>query len=185
MILPRKIAGGETAKHVLRRADPGETDVDTELYSLLRTPSSSLIEWGLGVDQYFISLRIMALVLFIAGLIHLPNLIFYRSGEYCSADKSGISISLKGSALCTETEWVVCTDCFQSKWLSLEEQARFADATNPITNEAVTLIQRFACKGGRLPQGIVNWACFFFLVIAMYLIHIYLSAREIRFDEDK
>jgi hypothetical protein len=104
--LPRRLTGGETAKHILRRADPGENEVSTDLYSVIRTPSTSLIEWGIGVDQYFVTLRLMAVVLLIAGLIHLPNLVFYRSSEYCSASKSDISWSLQGSAVCTSYEWV-------------------------------------------------------------------------------
>ena len=176
---------GETAKHILRRAALGDSSIKSELYSYIMTPSRSLIEWGLGVDQYFISLRIMSLVLFVAGLIHLPLLIFYRSNEYCDEDKDGISISLKGSAVCTATEWVACSDCLTRKWLSIEEQRRSAVALNPITGQNVTLIERYNCNGGALTQGSLNLACFFCLVLAMYLINLYLSAREVRVDEDK
>lgn len=104
--LPRRLTGGETAKHILKRADPGENEVNTDLYSVIRTPSTSFIEWGIGVDQYFVTLRIMAVILLIAGLIHLPNLMFYRSTDYCPASKGDISVSLQGSAVCTNYEWV-------------------------------------------------------------------------------
>jgi hypothetical protein len=43
--LPRHFAGGEqTAEHVLRRAEPGESQ-STDLYNPLKTPSSSFIEY--------------------------------------------------------------------------------------------------------------------------------------------
>lgn len=186
--LPRKLAGGETAKHILRRADPGESDVNTELYSVLRTPSTSLIEWGIGVDQYFVTLRIMAVVLLIAGLIHLPNLTFYRGTDYCAAPQDQLSFSLQGSAVCTSYEWVVCNDCATNP----DRTRRSQDDTNgigwalhPITGTNTTLVQRTNCQGGYLPQGIPNWVCLLFLTFSMMLIHRYLGAREVRFDEDQ
>jgi hypothetical protein len=50
--LPRHFVGENTAEHVMRLAEPGEKE-DTELYSPIRTPQSSLIEWGIGLDLYF------------------------------------------------------------------------------------------------------------------------------------
>jgi hypothetical protein len=128
----------------------------------------------------------MAFVLLIAGLIHLPNLMFYRSNEYSPLEKAGISLSLQGSAVCTNYEFVVCSDCLDKKWYNQPEGGqRIGYSYNAATGANTTLIERFDCKGGYLAQGIVNWVCLLFLVFSMVLIHLYLGAREVRFDEDK
>ena len=177
--LPRHFAGVARADHVLRRAEPGESSQPTELYSPFKTPNTSFVEWGIGVDLYFSTLRIMALVLFVAGLIHLPNLIFYRSQEY-SVDSKDVPWSLRGSAVCTTTEWVACLDCTEEQWSSEDQRRGFGRSAND-----TALIERNACDGGSLPQGVVNLVALFFLAGVMYLLSIYLGAREVRFDEDK
>jgi hypothetical protein len=180
--LPRHFVGEQTADHVLRRSEPGETQ-PTELYSPLRTPSSSFIEWGIGVDLYFSTLRIMAVVLLGAGLIHLPNLLYYRSSSYSSNGKLNLPWSLKGSAICTSSEWVVCdASCNTGQWRSDEELTRIAytqDGTD------VVLVQRNTCNGAQLTQGMLNWAVLFYLVFVLFILSMYLGAREVRFDEDK
>lgn len=184
--LPRKISGAGTASHTMKRADPGENQVSTELYSFLRTPARTFIEWGVGIDQYFITLRIMAVILFFAGLIHLPNLIFYRSDEYSPLTKTGISSwSLQGSAVCETFEWVACTDCRLGRGRVRPDGQRFGFALHPTTGLNTTLVERFDCDVAFLSQGTYNWACMIFLVVSMLLMHMYLSAREVRLDEDK
>lgn len=178
--LPRRFVGAAQADHVLRRAEPGETQ-PTELYSPFQTPASAFVEWGIGVDLYFSTLRIMAMVLFLAGLIHLPNLIFYRSDAYSDNSKKLEWWSLRGSAVCTSTEWVACSNCKQEDWDSnVEERGRFG-----VANDGTVLVERNACDGGQLPQGMVNFAALFFLVGVLFLLSIYLGVREVRFDEDK
>jgi hypothetical protein len=175
--------GENTAEHVLRLAEPGEKE-DTELYNPARTPQSSLIEWGIGIDLYFSSLRIMAGFLLIAGLINLPNILFYASDEYSRDGKDDLSFSLKTSMVCTTFRWVVCQDCVSSDWSSTEEEDRFGIFTN---NDGITttLVLKNECDGGQLKQGIVNWATLILLIIGASLLSVYLRAREIRFDEDK
>lgn len=180
--LPRHFVGEQNADHVKRRSEPGEIQ-ETELYSPWTTRSSNFIEWGIGVDLYFSTLRIMAAVLFLAGIIHLPNLVFYRSTDYSPAGKgpsSDLSWSLYGSAVCTTTEWVACEDCTVAEWATDAEKARIGTAAN-----GRTVVQRLACEGGGLQQGVVNWVVLFMLTGVLFFLSIYLGAREVRFDEDK
>lgn len=179
--LPRHFVGDQnTGAHMLRRCEPGETQ-ETELYHPFKTRSSNLVDWGIGVDLYFSTLIIMAAVLLVAGLIHLPNLVFYRSNDYSPAGKgpgSGLSWSLRGTAVCTTKEWVVCTDCKQDEW------ALYADRGNN-TVDGPIFIQRRACEGGNWEQGIVNWVVLLMLTGVLLFLAIYLGAREVRADEDK
>jgi hypothetical protein len=178
--LPRHFVGENTAEHVLRLAEPGETE-DTELYHPIRTPQSSLIEWGIGIDLYFSSLRIMAGFLLIAGLINLPNMIFFASDDYSPDGKDNLSFTLKTSMICTTFKWVVCEDCMQNEWNENDQEDRFGVASDGIT----TLVLKNACDGAQFEQGIVNWVTLLGLVISAFLMSIYLRAREVRFDEDK
>jgi hypothetical protein len=182
--LPRHFVGDQNAAHVLRRCEPGETQ-ETELYSPFRTRGSIFVEWGIGVDLYFSTLRIMAGVLFAAGLLHIPNLRFFRSKEYSPAGKgpkNGLNWSLYGSAVCTTREWVACANCTAKEWSSPVEEQRFGN----YTADSTILIERSDCNvDSLLEQGIVNWVVLFVLTLVLIVLAIYLGAREVRFDEDK
>jgi hypothetical protein len=177
--LPRHFVGEQTADHIQRRAEPGENKQATELYSPFTTPSTAFVEWGIGIDLYFSTLKYMAAVLLICGLIHLPNSTFYRSDEYSPAGKGGLEWVLQGTAVCTTTEWVVCPECPLDQWNTTEQENRFGVAGN------TTLVLHNACQGGEVPQGVVNLVVLFFLVGVVWIMSLYLDAREVRFDEDK
>lgn len=154
----------------------------TELYSPWRTPASAFIEWGVGIDLYFSTLRSVGLILLVAGLINLPNILFYGGADYSPDGKSGLPFTLRTTAICTTGEWVVCPDC-------QEDQFRF-DQVSPsdrfrVSVNGTVLVLRNACDGGQLPQGMVNFATGWFLAIVLGLVSIYLRAREVRFEEDK
>jgi len=182
--LPRRLVGEQNADHVLRRAEPGETE-PTVLYSVLITPASSLIEWGAGVDLYFVTLRAMSLILLLAGLINLPLIMFYFGTQYDPQGRGpqpGLpttTFTLRTSAVCRTGEWVVCTDCFPPN--PTDESAR----NFGLTPNGTVLALRNGCDGGQLPQGMVNYATAFFLAIVIGLLSLYIRAREVRFDEDK
>lgn len=126
----------------------------------------------------------MAGFLLIAGLINLPNILYYASDDYSPDGKDDLSFSLKTSMVCTTFRWVVCEDCTANEWGSNEEKDRFgtvlnADGTN------TTLVLENDCDGGQFEHGIVNWLTLLLLIIGTSLLSVYLRAREIRFDEDK
>jgi hypothetical protein len=82
----------------------------------------------------------------------------------------------------------VCADCATSQYKtrrSADDRNRIGWAIHPVTGLNTTLVERTDCQGGNLPQGSVNWACLLFLLGSMILVHKYLGAREVRFDEDK
>ena len=176
--LPRHFAGDQEADHVLRRAEPGESEAKTELYNPFTLPSSSLIEWGIGVDLYFSSLRLLGAALLFAGIIHFPNARFYASTDYSEEGKGDIPLTLQGSAICTTHEWAACRDC-------VENQDEFDKDHIFLVSESLAIVQRNICNGGQLEQGVVNWVVLMFLVGTVALIAFYLRAREVRFDEDK
>lgn len=179
--LPRYFSG-ENETTVLRRAEPGESTAKTELFPSV-PPDSSLMEWGIGVDLYFSTLRIMAVVLLIGGLLHLPNALYYDSRRYNPGVKrEDLSFLLWGTAVCTSTTWVACSAdaCPETKW----ESSLFEDRYR-IAQDGTRLVLRNSCELDNYAAGFVNWVGLIFMVFAVALGSFYLRIRETRFDEDK
>jgi hypothetical protein len=180
--LPRHFTGELHSDHVMRRAEPGESTEPTELYPPT-TPSSSLIEWGIGVDLYFSTVRFMSWILLVAGFLHLPVARYYASDDY-SPEGNDLEHVIRGTAVCTSGEWVACQNaqaCNAKDWDGTSAaRARYAqDADGNI------LVFRNTCDGGNFAHAFVNWVCLIFLIVAVALVSLYLRAREVRFDEDK
>lgn len=172
------------ADHRLERAEPGEQE-DTELYSPIWTPETQLIEFGIGVALYFSTLRVLAVILIIAGLIQLPNVLYYAGSVYSNWQPGLRAATLKGTAICTLGEWVVCTTCAWTQFDSFEERDRFANSTDPVTGETTTLVLRNACDRPGITQGIVNYSGLIFLFACFLLFGLYQRKRERLFDESK
>lgn len=181
--LPRHFTGEQHSDHVMRKAEPGESTEPTELYPPY-TPSSSLIEWGAGVDLYFSTLRFMAWILLAAGLLQWPAARFYASTDYSPDGNDDLPLALRGTAVCTSGEWVACMSdevCNPKDWDS-NSAARERYAT---AEDGSVLVFRTTCSGDNFAHGFVNWVVLFFLIAAISLVSVYLRAREVRFDEDK
>ena len=162
------------------RAEPGEASEPTVLYDPFKTKSKAFNEWGIGMDLYFMTLRMVSAMLLVGGLLNIPNIMFYASPTYSTNGQESISsIFLKGSALCTTREWVVCRDCVVEDFEG-EEHWRIG-----ITSDGTVLVQRNDCNGANINQGLVNFATFLVLLGSMMCVSLYLRTREIRADEDK
>jgi hypothetical protein len=83
----------------LKMAEPGECQLPTKLYSPLQTPLSQLGDFGLGYGLYFSTLRAFAFWALLAGIINIPNMMYFASDEY-SPGKNDLSPFLEGSAIC-------------------------------------------------------------------------------------
>jgi hypothetical protein len=171
------------ADHKKERAEPGEQTA-TELYSPFTTSERSLAEFGIGVALYFTTLRVLAVILIIAGLIHIPNLLYYSGSDYSDGQDGLISFSLMGSAICTLGTWVVCTDCDPADYDNTEEQNRLGFFTNP-EGVMITLVRRNACGRPGLAQGITSFVALIFLIVSFWLFGVYQQKRETLYDEDK
>lgn len=178
MTLPRHFVGDQAADTVLRRAEPGEFEAETELYNPFSMPQSSYIEWGTGIDLYFISLKFFAALMFIAGLINISSIAYYASEEYNGDSELNVALPLRGSAICANTAWVACSDCKESDWS--RDKGRFAQAA-----DGTILVLRNLCVGAEVENGITNFTTMLFVLFAVALFSYYLRLREIRYDEDK
>lgn len=103
--LPRHITGENDAEHVYRMAERGEHVEETELYPHICLPQSALIEWGAGMDLYFISLWFFAITMLVAGCINILSIAYFASTDYNGDSEVSSAGWLQGSAICTNTEW--------------------------------------------------------------------------------
>lgn len=192
--LPRRFVGENAGANAFTRAEPGEHEALTELYDPFRTPQKAFIEWGSGVDLYFISLIFFAFFMLIASLINIPSMLYYASDEYnndvpknnatdaLTGTGANFWFAMKASAVCTNTQWVVCSDCIYDQWK--QDVWRFATGVSS-DGVPVTLVVRNTCTGTQFENGFTNYATLLFALVFIALTSLYLRARSVRFDADK
>ena len=164
-------------------AVPGENDYETTLYSPITTPLSQLGDFGLGMGLYFATLRYCGLLLVIAGLMNIPNFIYFSSDAY-SEGQENVRLTLQGSAVCTVQEWVPCPGCEDRQF----SEGRFLkgcylDDNN--NNCTLPFALKNKCDGATIAAGMVNFATTALVMVGMILMRIYLSRQEVAFDEDE
>lgn len=183
--LPRRFLVKSGGHHV--RAPPGETK-ETKLYSAFLTPQSSLSDWGIGVGMYFSTLSSLTVIFLLAGLLSLPNTIFYSSDAYDPDRQNNFSLLdiLRFSTVCTTREWVKCDGCSENKyiWENVFTDSYYGTAIDTTTGESVTLINRTTCLPSQFKQGMWNFGVLFLLIASILTYNLYLSKLEVRFDED-
>lgn len=77
-------------------------------------------------------------------------------------------------------EWVVCSDCTPDEWRWAEEANGFGT-----TSDGTVLIQRNACGGLGIFNGIFDYMTFIFVAVFIAILSKLMRIREIRFDEDR
>jgi Cytosolic domain of 10TM putative phosphate transporter len=101
------------------RANRGEQDMKTYLYPVMETPETDLADFGQGIGIYFYSLRMLSVLLFMAGIMSIPNLIFFSSTEWNPNFEFDYFHILRTSAVCTTQPWKACPNCTRSDWSGL------------------------------------------------------------------
>jgi hypothetical protein len=166
--LPRRFATKTGGHHV--RAPPGETK-ETKLYSAFRTPQSSLSDWGIGMGMYFSTLSSLTVIFFLAGILSIPNIVYYSSDQYDSNRQNNFSLLkiLKFSTICTSREWVKCDGCDSNEWDNIFTKSYYGTAEDPTTGENVTLINQTTCLPAQFTQGMWNLGVLFLLIVCVSL----------------
>jgi len=166
------------------RAQPGEHEEETELYSVFSTPETNLNEWGIGVGLYFATVRIAGFIFLFFGLINIYGIHFYNSTEYSPTPSTDLPrLLLQGSAICTSQEWHVCPDC-KSKCNYTNTNANENTFVDCAYDENHVFVKRNLCNGAKLRPGMVNYGSWIFAMIVFTLFAIHQKAIETRYDED-
>lgn len=99
-ILPRHVMVGKREKHKkndgLEIANAGEQHFITRLYNPITTPLSQMGDFGLGFGLYFSTLKAVGLLTFVAGLVSIPNIVYFSGDDY-SENQVNIPFLLRGS----------------------------------------------------------------------------------------
>ena len=135
----------------------------------------------------------MTVIFLLAGCLNVKNMLYYSSREYdpdrFDEEKGGFPLlpTLKYSTVCMTREWVVCLDCDENKdsWNSIFANKYYGTATDLVTGERTTLIQRTTCRGAEFQQGIWNLVTLILMILLIALFMWYQSRIEIRLDENK
>mmetsp|Transcript_21234 Transcript_21234/g.32376 ORF Transcript_21234/g.32376 Transcript_21234/m.32376 type:complete len:1003 (-) Transcript_21234:251-3259(-) len=187
--LPRKLCDhaqfGENVNSF--KADPGETKLPTELYPYLTTPEGQLGDFGIGIGIYFWSMRRFSCMCFIAGLLYIPLIHYYRSDDYSKGPHpSRDSWVLRGSAICTDTMWVPCPTCVDNE--DKFDRNRLAigilETDGDDDGNEVYFALRNLCSGNNWEQGLNHLGVTFFMFVSIFVLSWLLSKGELKFDED-
>ena len=165
----------------LQRAEPGEADIPTRLYSSLFTPHNQLGDFGIGIGLYFSTLRSLTVLVFCCGLIHIPNFIYFSGEEYSKnqvkPDGTKVDGIMRGSAICTDVHWVACPNCTSDQFDDMSFVHDF--------EQNLTFARKNLCDGATLEQGFVNFGCLVFVICAVVYLSSYLRRMEVAYDEDE
>jgi len=179
--LPRRLVSASNTTSRFERAEPGEVDQPTALYSPWSLPESELSQWGIAMGLYFATLRILCTLFLVLGCLNLVN-VFYFSSQAYSKDEQGqskLSLYLKGTAICTNRQWVPCPNCESWQWVW--HPTAFA------TNEAsgMNFVQRNACANGATRvQGMINYVSILFMILSLLALGFYQKRLARKLDED-
>jgi len=157
------------------RAEPGENETDTRLYSPIFTPLDQMGDFGIGIGLYFSALRFFSILMLIVGIISLPSVHYYAAYDYSKYQSNIQSYILKGSAICTDTSWVSCPTC---------SSANFENDRTKNNSTGVYYLKN-NCECPPFFQGMINWSVVIIICLG-FLVNKRLQQQMSKaFDEDE
>jgi hypothetical protein len=114
----------------------------------------------------------------IAGIIHIPNFMYFSGEEYSDGQPDLASSLIRGSAICTRTKWVPCPTCDKN-------EPGMSESVIQDPETKITFALKNLCDGATIEQGMVNYAALIFVVLAAIALNRYLHYMEVQFDEDE
>eukprot|EP00586_Coscinodiscus_wailesii_P003443 CAMPEP_0172485718 /NCGR_PEP_ID=MMETSP1066-20121228/13867_1 /TAXON_ID=671091 /ORGANISM="Coscinodiscus wailesii, Strain CCMP2513" /LENGTH=987 /DNA_ID=CAMNT_0013251149 /DNA_START=47 /DNA_END=3010 /DNA_ORIENTATION=- len=159
------------------KAPAGEYEAQTSLYPFFRTPEDQMADFGIGVGLYFNTLKVVALICLIAGLINIPSMMYYNSSEY-STTRLGEEAhwSMTGSAVCTNQTWAPCPGCTKDDWIGpFESKNRYTEV------DGRKFIKTNQCFVGFEP-GFENWISLLFIFVSLVIMAYFQRKKETQFD---
>ena len=190
--------------HQLMFAEPGEAKRKTKLYDPIETHSSQLGDFGIGTGLYFDSLWFLGCLLLLAAFINIPNILYFSSATY-SNNQPGVPFLLKGSAVCTDFDWVPCPNCtVQDLGSGRHGEAvsayrnvfdynnnnngqSFLPSSSPflVNNSTLTFALRNKCNGVTVQAGMINLVTLLLFVFGAMVMTRRQQLQEVIFDEDE
>jgi len=177
-MLPRYL-DNKITKEILKKAKLGEKEKLTHLYSWWNTSEKDLVDFGTGVAMYFHSLKVLIVIFLIAGMVNIPNLIYFSSQEY-SLGQYEIKKLLRGSAICNNQIWSPCPFCTEKQWdFYPKTYDRYAKSEN-----GLSFIKVNECKIN-VQNGLVHYASVIFIIMSFLIMGRYHRRKEVALDESR
>ena len=162
----------------LQSVEPGDRKYPSLLYSPILTPLNQMGDFGIGFGLYFCTLRGIALLSFLAGILNIPNLLYYAGPDYSQNQEGGdVPWFLRGSAACNVQKWVPCPTCKASDFTRAEE--RFVQV------DGFGFALKNMCDGATYQMGMINFGSTLLFILGMIVLGCYLDHMEVIFDEDE
>ena len=117
----RSIAFFHQGDRPKRLAEPGDKVHRTRMYSPITTPLSQMGDFGIGYGLYFTTIRSIAMLSFVLGIINIPTMLYFASTDYDATGKVGIPGFQKTSAICTDQSWVPCPHCSPEEFQTFQK----------------------------------------------------------------
>jgi len=189
--LPRYIADPDCRGHSYERARLGEDyPGGTKLYPIFATSIDDLADFGVGTALYFQTIRALAIITGVAGLINIYLIVKYSA-------ESGMEINYDnmlfyGSAFCGKSNTQsVSIENFEGQCRpyydhQVDPSIIYDDHFYYNKEKGTCQVVKNNCVPEFFSMGIVHYVTMLFLVIAMYfMFFIYQKKLEVRFDEEE
>jgi len=168
---------------IMERAERNENILPTKLYEPVWTPHNQLGDWGIGWGLYFASVRGWMVLCLLAGLMSIPNMIYFAGQEYSNGPVTDEPL-LRASAICTDTDWVPCPFCS-----GLTRRELPYDRLAYVYNENLQLNITFAiknnCDGTTVISGMVNFGVVLLVLVGLFVFNRYLMKMEAIYKSDE
>ena len=139
----------------------------------------------LGIGLLFSNERAIGLLCILAIILNIPNFIYFSGNEYNNGDVSikEASFLLKGSAICSNYEYVPCLNCTLENY----QRNRFALAVdeNGSVADGFAFVVKNNCLFDDTISGYINLATLCLFGIGMILMYRYTKWHAKIFDEDE
>jgi len=107
-------------------------------------------------------------------------MIYFGSDDY-SGGQDGLRTELKGSAICTETAWVLCEDCEDHVF----PDSRIRHGFNEALGQSATFYLQNKCNGTTVEQSMINLGVLVLMCVGILIMNVRIKRVETEFDEDE
>ena len=129
--------------------------------------------------MYFNALKSLAIILFLAGLISIANISYFRSNDYVGQDS--LATHLKGSAICTNTSFELCPNCTADDWNTFPvTKDRYGTATKEDGSQLNFILVNNCSMSNMF--GIISYVTMVFVLVSITIFIYWEFETAVAFD---
>eukprot|EP00591_Stephanopyxis_turris_P011862 CAMPEP_0195512972 /NCGR_PEP_ID=MMETSP0794_2-20130614/4743_1 /TAXON_ID=515487 /ORGANISM="Stephanopyxis turris, Strain CCMP 815" /LENGTH=976 /DNA_ID=CAMNT_0040640871 /DNA_START=140 /DNA_END=3070 /DNA_ORIENTATION=+ len=155
----------------------------TRLYPVWGTPLKQLGDFGIGIGLYFTSVICFAVITFLAGILNIYSMWHFWKDDSGFGDswvntRESLPLLLRGSAICTKTEWVDILNCDSIPPKFPPGRVYYNKGDDNCQ------MLRNVC-GDMTEAGIMSWITLLFIAGAMYYIFFVVQRKQESFLDEE